>query len=577
MTELRRLLGLFGAHRGWLVLGILLALVTLLANIGLMALSGWFIAAMALAGSSGSSFNYFTPAAGIRGLAIGRTVGRYLERLVTHEATFRVLATLRVWFYTRLEPLAPAGLQYARSGDLLHRIRADIDTLDNAYLRILLPIVAGLAGSLLVTAFIAWWAPGTGVVTGGLLATAGILLPWWVRRRARSVGERLVTTRARLRTTVVDGLSGMGELAVFGAGGEQARAIDALGHDLVRDQRRMSRLAGLSQAAVGLCANLALWGSLVVAIPAVTGGALRPAELAMIALLVLAAFEAVMPVPMAFQVLDETLAAARRLFALADQAPPVAEPPEPAAPPAGSHVRIENVSLGYHPEQAPALEDFTLDLAPGRRVALLGPTGAGKTSVTQLLLKFAMPSAGRLTLDGVDYLGLDGETIRQRFAVAAQHAHLFNTTIGDNLRIANPEATPAALEAACKLAQIHAFIAAQPDGYDTGVGEAGLKLSGGQVRRLAVARALLKDAPVLVLDEPGEGLDPPTEQAMLRAVIGHVANRRSLLMITHRPTGLDAMDEIMVLDRGRVIDRGRHDELLRRSTFYQRLCSRFDS
>ncbi|MEN8176415.1 MAG: thiol reductant ABC exporter subunit CydC, partial [Pseudomonadota bacterium] len=513
---------------------------------------------------------------GIRALAISRTLGRYFERLVSHEATFRILAGLRVWFYNHLEPLAPAGLQYARSGDLLNRIQADIDTLDNAYLRILLPLMAGLAGVALVTLFMALHHPAAAMATLVFLLLAGLVFPLWVRARARAPGGRLVETRAALRTAVVDGVRGLGELSVFGAAERQAGEVEREGNALIDDQRHMSRLTGLSGAIMGLCANLALWTLLLVSIPAVNAGALEPPKLAMLALLVLAAFEAVMPLPLAFQVLDETLAAARRLFSLADQQPPVAEPRAAETLPAETRVLMEHVGFTYPDAPSPALEGFDLDLAPGRRVALVGATGSGKTTVTQLLLRFRLPASGTIRIGNISYADLEGESVRRLFAVAAQHSHIFNATIRDNLRIAAADASDATIEQACHAARIHDFIAGQPDGYDTWVGEAGVKLSGGQIRRLAIARALLKPAPLVILDEPGEGLDPPTEADMMAAVLDYLGDARALLLITHRGAGLNDMDEILLLDQGHTRARGTHKELLDTSATYRLLFERMD-
>ncbi len=550
MKDLHRLLALFAPYRGWMLAGIALALITLLANVGLLALSGWFIAAMGLAGATGVSMNYFTPAAGIRGLAIARTGGRYLERLVTHEATFRLLAELRVWFYEHLEPLAPAALQAYRSGDLLSRIRGDIDTLDHFYLRILAPVVVALFGVLIFTGFLAWHSPRVALVTLILLLAAGVGLPLWVHRLAEPLGRRLVEQSAELRSSVIDGVQGLGELTVYGQNASQAQRIEVLSNGLIDAQLRLARLNGLSQAALGLGANLALWSALLLAIPLVTRGELPPPNLAMIALFTLASFEAVLPLPMAFQVLGETLAAARRLFAIVDETPTVHEPEGVSPIPQGFDLRFEQVHFGYRDEQ-PVLSDLSLQIAAGERVAIVGESGAGKSTLLQLIVRFWAPQRGDIRLGGHELSAFRGEDLRRHIAVVSQHTHLFNTSIRANLRLADPEASDEALEMACRAAQVHDWIVTLPQGYDTFVGEAGTRVSGGQARRIAIARALLKDAPVLLLDEPTEGLDPVTEREVMTA-LDRLMRGRTVLLITHRGVGLEMMDRWLVLDEGRL-------------------------
>jgi ATP-binding cassette subfamily C protein CydC len=560
MKELRRLLKLYRPYRGWMALGILLSFLTLVGNVGLMALSGWFIAAMGLAGMAGVSMNYFTPAAGIRGLAILRTGGRYVERLVTHEATFRLLAGLRVWFYEHLEPLAPARLQQYRGGDLLSRIRADIDTLDRLYLRIVLPFAVGALGLIAITLFLATQNVWFALINLCFLLAAGLALPLWVERAGRETGARLVTTRSELRSAVVDGVQGMGELAVYGADMTQAERIAELSRTLTRDQDRMAGLAGLTQAGAGLCAQLSLWVITLLALPLVEQGQLVPPNLAMIALLTLAGFEAVIPLPNALQVLGEARAAARRLFEIVDTEAQVSDPDRPSPTPKDFSLEIRGLVFRYAHDRPAALQHLDFALPAGGWLAVLGPTGAGKSTLTNLLFRFWEPQSGKILLGGHDLRAFHGEDVRRLIGVVSQRTHLFNASIRDNLLLANPHASPGALEQACRTAQIHEFIAAQPDGYDTWVGEAGLKLSGGQARRIAIARALLKDAPILILDEPTEGLDPPTERALMQAVY-KLMEGRTVVLISHRPIGLEAMDEILLLDQGRIAQRGTHTQL----------------
>lgn len=565
MREFLRLLRLLGPYRGWMALGACLALITLIANWTLMATSGWFIAAMAAAGASGASMNYFTPAALIRAAAILRTVGRYLERLVTHDATLRQLAGLRVWFYAHLEPLAPARLQQFHSGDLLSRIGADIDALDNLYLRTLVPITVAGAGLALCTAFLASFDSGVALFALGMLLVAGVLVPLWTQSRGAAPGRRMVETEATLRSLAIDGIQGLPELLVYGADDAHAQRLHALSLTLTADQDRMSAYSGLSQATVTLAANLAQWGVLWLAIPLVSAsagaGQVAPPSLALLVLFTLAAFEAVAPLPLALQHLGGTLAAARRLFEIVDAEPAVVEPQGPSPRSTRHDLEITGVHFSYPGGDRPALAGIDLRVPEGGRVAVVGATGSGKSTLCNLLLRFWAPTRGSIRLGGYDLATFREEDLRRHIAVVSQGTHLFAATIRDNLLVANPEVPQAALEQACDAAQIHEFIAGLPEGYDTWLGETGVRLSGGQARRIAVARALLRDAPILLLDEPTEGLDGQTERSLMTA-IDRLMVGRTVLLISHRTVGLEAMDEILVLDSGTVRERGTHKQLL---------------
>jgi ATP-binding cassette subfamily C protein CydC len=574
MSELLRLLRLFRPYRAWLLLGVLLSFITLLANVALMALSGWFITAMAVAGAAGMSMNYFTPAALIRAAAIVRTAGRYAERLVTHEATFRLLAELRVWFYRKLEPLAPAGLEAYRSGDLLSRIRADVDTLDNVYLRLLVPAAVALLATVVFTAVLLWYRPVLALVEGLLLLLAGVGLPWLVNRLGHRAGRQKVEAAAQLRAALVTDVQGMGELLLYGAADSHAGQVQTLAQELAQRQRTLSGLNGLSQGALGLCANLAMWAMVVLAVPMVSSGTLAAPELAMLALFALASFEAVAPLPLAMQTLGESLAAARRIFSLADSPSAVSEPAEPLAMPPTFAVRVQNVSFRYGSESPEVLQGVSLDLPPGRKLAVVGATGCGKSTLASLLLRFREPTGGSLLLNERSLDRYSGDAVREHIAALAQQTHLFNTTIRDNLLLARPDADQAAIEQACEKALIHEFIVAQPDGYDTLTGETGVRLSGGQARRVAIARALLKNAPLLILDEPTEGVDPEAAGHIMANIIAQVeARRQGLLLITHRLQGLQRMDEILVMAGGRVVESGSHQELLAARGYYWRLAT----
>ena len=567
MRDVCRLLKLAWPYRAWLVAALGLSLVTLLANVGLLALSGWFIAAMALAGISGIPINYHYPAAGIRALAILRTLGRYAERVVSHQASLRLLAGLRVWIFRRVEPLAPARLEGYASGDLLSRIRADIDCLDTFYLRLLAPVLTALFACLLFILFLWHFSFAVALATALLLLLAGGFLPLAVHLLGRKPGARVTRTSSELRTAVVDGLRGMEELLAYDAAGRQKERVEELNRRLLADQARLAGLAGISAGGVGLCSGLALWLSLVISIPLVRAGSMSGPQMVMLGLFCQAAFEAVLPLPPAFLLLGQTLAAARRIFSLVDEPPAVSEPQKPSPLPANAAISLRGVGFSYGDGVA-TLEGIDLELSPGRKVAVVGVSGAGKSTLLALLLRFREYDSGSIILAGREIREYDGEDVRRLLAVAGQQPFLFNATLRENLLIARPGAVEEEMVAAARMAGIHDEIAALAQGYDTPAGEGGVKLSGGQVRRLAIARAILKDSPVLLLDEPTEGVDAADARSLLERVFRY-AEGRALLVITHSRIGLETMDEVALMDEGRIVERGSHGELLARSRRYR--------
>ncbi|WP_244314769.1 thiol reductant ABC exporter subunit CydC [Paraburkholderia unamae] len=547
-ADLRRLIALFRPYWLWMAAGAALSLATMLANVALMAIAGWFIASMALVGVTHLAFDYFTPAALIRACAIVRTGGRYLERLVTHEATLRLLARLRVWFYVRIEPLAPAGLGRVRGADLATRIQSDIDSLSNLYLRALVPVVAGGVGTLVIVAIVSAYSAPVAAITFVFLLLAGAVLPCFGFASTREPARACIALRAELHETVVDSLQGLGELQVYGAAPAYAQKVDQLSARLIGQQKTISHAMGMSQGALAACASGAMWCALLLAIPRLASPSLSPAEVAMLAFLVLASFEAVMPIPAALQLVGESLAAARRIFELADATLPVQDPTEPVALAARNDLVVSHLGFRYDETSPWVLRDLSFDLPAGGRLAIVGASGAGKSTLVQLLLRFLAYSNGRIELGGVDLRDCAADDVRARIAVVSQDTYLFNDTIRANLLIARPDADQASLEAVCRDAQLHEFVCGLPRGYDTQVGEAGTTLSGGQARRLAIARALLLDAPILVLDEPTEGLDTVTAQALMSAIVRLMAGR-SVVLITHKLTDATRkFDQILVLD-----------------------------
>ncbi len=550
MRTLLRLLRLCRPCARWMAAGVALNVVVVLSNVGLLAMSGWFVASMALAGTGAVRIEYFAPAAAIRGLAVLRTAGRYLERLVTHEATFRLLAELRVWFYGCLEPLAPAGLQRHRGGDLLSRIRADVDSLDTLYLRVLAPAAAASVCLLVLVGWLACYSVATAGMLAASLVATGAVLPLAAWRLGRASGRHAVEARAELRVVVSDTVQGLGELLLAHAGARQSEAVASLGVCQVRQQRRQAWLGGGVSALSELAAQLTLWGALIVMIPLVRTGGLSGPDLAMAALFVLASFEAVAPLPGAFLALGETLAAARRIFELADAVPALSEPSCEAPRPRRFDVCLRGLRMRYADDAPWALDGIDLDVADGEAVGIVGASGSGKTSILNVLLRF-WEYEGHAAVGGTELRALDGETARGLFSVVSQQTHLFNASLRDNLRLARADATDEELMDALRAAHLADDVAGLPEGLDTMAGENGARFSGGQARRLSIARALLRDAPILLLDEPTEGLDAASERAVLDA-LARLIQGRTTLLITHRPSALRIVGRVVSLRCGRI-------------------------
>ena len=559
MSDMWRLVRLLSPRWSWMLAGLGLASVTLLANFGLLALSGWFLAATAAAGLAGYAaqnvFNFFTPSAMVRFFATLRVASRYAERLVTHEATFRLLADLRVWFYTRLEPLAPAMLQTQRTADLLNRIVTDIDTLNLFYLRVFVPVLTAIAAGLIMAAFFAFfsWPAALALILG--LCLNGMLAPVLTSRKGAKPGAEINRLTAALRTEYVEALQGMGELLVFGAApAMQARAA-ALNEALAHAQAEMGRVTGLGLALSGLAANATLLAVLVAGARRFEAGGMTAAQLPMLVLGAMAAFEATAPLPGALQFLGQIKAAARRIFALADTPPPVPAPALPAPAPQGYGLELKDITLRYAPDAPAVLAGFSLVVPEGKHIGIIGPSGAGKTTLINLLLRFHEFEGGSARFGGHDLRAYGSADMARHVTVISQRSYLFHTSIRDNLLLANGKADEAALWHALEVAQLAAFVRGLPRGLDNLVGEGGAKLSGGQARRVALARAVLKPAPWLILDEPTEGLDAQTERAFL-ADLKPILAGRTVLYITHRPAGLKLMDEVYALRDGKAARAG---------------------
>ncbi|MCK7623318.1 thiol reductant ABC exporter subunit CydD [Streptomyces sp. RS10V-4] len=576
-SALRRLRGTARARRSRLALALLLGSLALGSAVGLMATSGWLISR---ASQQPPVLYLMVAVTATRAFGIGRAVFRYAERLVAHDAVFRMLADVRVAVFRRLERLAPAGLRERRRGDLLSRLVADVDAVQDYFLRWLLPVGAALLVGAGTVAFTGWLLPEAGAVLAAGLLLAGAGVPLLSSALARRAERRLAPARGVLATRVVDLLTGTAELTVAGALGARTDAVRRADRELTRIASRSATAAGTGAGLSALLCGLTVVASAVVGVQAVHAGRLAGVELAVVLLTPLAAFEAVAGLPLAAQYRRRTRHAAERVFEVLDAPEPVREPEAPAAAPGTPFPLVVHGLTARHPgQERPALDGVGFTLTPGRRVAVVGPSGSGKTTLAQVLLRFLDREAGTYTLAGTDAQELAGDAVRRLVGLCAQDAHLFDSSLRENLRLARrnrgdgQESGDQDLWEALGRARLADWVRGLPDGLDTMVGEHGARLSGGQRQRLALARALLADFPVLVLDEPAEHLDLTTADALTADLLAATEGRTTVL-ITHRLAGLDAVDEILVLDRGRVVQRGGYGELAAADGPFRRMLER---
>lgn len=553
MNEFRPLLRLHAPRWPWLLAGGVLMLMATLAGFGLLALSGWFITATGLAGIAMAAGNtvlldIYRPGAGIRFFAVGRAVSRYGERIVTHEAVLRMLSDLRVWMFRRLMQLDLQRLASLRSGDTLARLTADVDRLDQFYLRLLAPVAVAAIGLIITAAVLAAFAPPAAmavVMLLGVTAVATALLGLWL---TNAPGEQVVTLSGRMRDHLVLALRGAAELRIYGHETSARRHQDALSRDHEHANRTLARLAGLTQAGGNLATFISVWAAAVLTIPLVQAGTLTGPGFGLVLLGTLALAELVTPLPMAAQALARVRTAARRVIGAAPEAPSAHMQRDS---PGDGSVIMTGVRYRHYATAPPLLEDLEFNVKPGDRLAITGPSGTGKSTLLQLVTGALSPESGDIRVGGDPVTALSPETIGQRAAWMPQRTTLFNGTVVDNLRMAAPEASQQALWHALRMAALDQTIAALPQGLDTWLGEAGRQLSGGEARRLALARTLLQPAPVLLLDEPVRGLDRDTALTVMERLAQDPA-QRGIVVVTHAPELLPSRFRRLALRDGRL-------------------------
>ncbi|MGE0971206.1 heme ABC transporter ATP-binding protein/permease CydC [Klebsiella sp. WOUb02] len=568
MRALLPYLALYKRHLWLLMLGVVLAIVTLLASIGLLTLSGWFLSASSVVGVAGIySFNYMLPAAGVRGAAIIRTAGRYFERLVSHDATFRVLQHLRVFTFSKLLPLSPAGLARFRQGELLNRIVADVDTLDHLYLRVISPLVGALVVILVVTVGLSILDVTLALTLGGIMLLTVLILPPLFYRAGKPAGEAITQMRGQYRQQLTAWLQGQAELMLFNASDRYREQLEKTEQRWLDAQRRQAELTALSQALMLLIGGVAVIAMLWLTSADVGGNSQPGALIALFVFCALAAFEALAPVTGAFQHLGQVIASARRITQITEQSAEVTFAQNADQTFSRVALTLNQVTFSYPQQPTAALENVSLQVAAGEHIAILGRTGCGKSTLLQLLTRAWDPARGEILLNDLPLMQLNETTLRRAMSVVPQRVHLFSATLRDNLLLAAPQASDAHLANVLERVGLGKLL--DDGGLNAWLGEGGRQLSGGELRRLAIARALLHDAPLMLLDEPTEGLDATTESQILD-LLAEVMKEKTVLMVTHRLRGLARFNQIIIMDNGKIIEQGSHAELLaQQGRYYQ--------
>ena len=532
-------------------------------TVALLGVSAWLIAT---ASQMPPVLTLTVAAALVRTLAISRSAFRYLERLVGHDAAFRGLTELRVTVYRALERLAPTGLRSFGRGDLLARLVADVDAALDLPLRVVLPWVQAALVAGVTVGFLAWLLPSTGVLVGVLAIIALALVPWLIATTSRSAERRMAPARAGLSDAVVRSLDATAELAAFGAAPLAVARVRTLDDRLTRLNLREAYSLGLGGGVGTVVQGAAVVGALVLSVPAVVSGRIEPVWLAVAALLPLVLFDILATLPGSALAYQRLRGSAVRLAEIEATPSPVTDPAQPRPIPVGfAGLEAREVSAHWTPGRS-VLHDVSFRVAPGERVAIVGPSGSGKSTLAAVLMGF-LPYAGSITLSGTEVREADGDDVRRHVGLLTQDAHVFDTTIADNIRIGDPEATDAAISAAAAAAQLDPWTSTLPLGLETAVGAFGSAVSGGERQRIALARLLLAERPLVILDEPTEHLDGATADALM-ATLSSSLRDSTVLLITHRLRGVEEFDRILQLGDGHVVAEGTHEELMRLDGWY---------
>ncbi|WP_314344332.1 cysteine/glutathione ABC transporter ATP-binding protein/permease CydC [Haemophilus parahaemolyticus] len=554
MKRLFPFLLLYSNHSRRLLLGTILAITSLSASIGLLSLSGWFLAASFLVGST-ILFNFFYPSSGVRGLAIGRTISRYFERLVTHDATFRVLAELRISVFKKLIPLSPSGLNHFRNSELLNRLVADVDTLDTLYLNLLSPFISAIMVITFMAIGLSFVSALLAVIICSTLLALLFIFPAIFYRLGQKSGKKIIQARAEYRSQFIEWIQLNAEFLLFGLVPQMTQKLEKTEQTWLHSQSKESQLTGFSNALLTFINGILVCVVFLLVTTAIDASSADNPEalVALVIFCVMASAEILMPIGIAFLHLGQLITAAERLNDLIEQRPLVEFNGSTRWQKIAENqplVRFEKVTFNYPSNHQATLNGLSFEVNKGQKVAILGKTGSGKSTIFQLLNRHYDPTSGQILLANCNMADYPEATLRSHLVTLSQRVHVFSQTLRDNLLMGNPQATDEQLKLV--LEQVELAYLLQEQDLDLWLGEGGRPLSGGEQRRLGLARVLLSNAELVLLDEPTEGLDRETEQQILMLIFVH-CQARTLLMITHRLQGLERFDRVYRIDNGQLL------------------------
>ncbi len=566
LEYLLKLLKIAKQYKLWMLLAAFIGFLTIGSSIGLMMTSAYIIAKAAL---HPSIMELQVSIVGVRFFGIARGIFRYLERYISHEVTFHLLAKFRVWFFKTITPLVPSRISTYKSGDLLNRAVSNVESLEHFFVRVIAPPIIAIFVLILFVLLFGMYSFYYSFTVAGFYLLAGIGVPALSYYLSKNIGPELVKLQSKLSELSIDQTQGIADLLVFGQHKKYMEKFNKLNEQYTSLQRRMAIITGMQDALIGLFMNFAVVFVLVVAIPDVTSGLLDGVYLSVLALGTMAVFEAVIPLPMSLQYLEKTAKAAEEIFELEQNKPEDIKEIQNPKIPLEFSIQFSELNFAYNPNEV-IYNNLSLTIPQNKITAIVGASGAGKSTLINLLLKFWDYDKGTISIGNVNLNEISQQTLSEIIAVAPQNTHLFNLSIKENFRFAKADATDEQIIEAAKKAHIHSFIDTLPNKYDELIGEQGLKISGGQRQRISIARAILKDSPIIIFDEPTSDLDAITEAKLLDTLY-ELAKTKTVLIITHRLVHLDKVDNIVVMNKGKILESGSHFELVKSNGFYKKL------
>ena len=553
-------------YKFWMLLAALLGFFTVGSGIGLMMTSSYLIAKAAL---QTPIYQLQVAIIGVRFFGISRGVFRYLERYISHNVTFKLLAKFRVWFFKSLIPIVPSKTIDLSSGDLLSRSIEDIESIEHVFVRVISPPLIFVATSVLMFGLLSIFSLTYSLIFIFMFFTSAVGIPLLTFLLSNKTGKEIILLKSKLKEFSIDSIQGLSELIFYNQKDRWINDFYELNNKLLKAEKRMNNIQSLHESLTGLMMNLTVVIMLLSAIPDVTSGILEGVYLSVISIGIMASFEAVMQIPQAFQYLGKSTEAGNRLFEITETATYQPEQYSAKSSTLDYNLRLDNISFSYN-NKTNALSNISFSIYPGEKVAIIGASGAGKSTIVNILTKLWDYNSGDIFLGKENYKNISEDRIRNIISVVPQKVHLFTGTIKDNLLIAKPDATDYELMLSLSKVNLETLVNSFPEKLNTNIGEFGNKLSGGEIKRLTIARGLIKDSSIIILDEINSHVDNLTEKKILET-ISNIPKEKSILFITHRIVQMKMFDKIIVLSSGKIVESGSHQELIEQNSYYKKL------